>query len=241
MKNRTKEAIRSKIIKYAGMVWNTKRVEEIHPLVRLMIEEVCNELYLLDNKLHDIEADILEKLVENIIPSLFSYVRAGSAIVQIRPAHPKFHLSRKTEFILREMPEHLLGRHLEKVAFSPVTDIRLNNLGISHLFYHRRLWDTGHPGNRKLLAEVEGGCPGNTLWLLIDNPAGLRQVKDLYFYIDFPHLSDTHDYYHSLSLMKWKAGGTALEVEEGLPLLPGSCAGGAESEVLSGTASVTTG
>lgn len=233
MKSRSKEAIRNKIIKYAGIVWNTKRVDDIHPLVHLMIEEVCDELYLMDNKLHDIDATILEKLVQNIIPTNFSYVRAGSAIAQIRPAHHKFHLDRKTEFFIKETPDNLLRKHLGKVVLSPVTDIHLNNLGISHLFYNRKLWETDQLGNRKPAGQFDASYFGNKLWLLMDNPMGIKQVKDLYFYINFPHLSDSHDYYQNLCRVKWTSAGTVLRMEEGLPLMAKSAPGKMESDVLS--------
>lgn len=230
---KSREAIRNKIIHYASIVWNTKRVDHIHPLIHLMIEEISNELYLMDNKLHDIDATILEKLVRNIIPTQFNYVRAAFAIAQVRPGCNRLYVNRKMEFLIKEMPDYLLRKNISSVVFSPATDVVLNNLGISHLFYNRKLWEVDDQGNKKLLGEINARSIGNKLWMLLDNPGGLKRIKEMCFYMDFPHLDDSHAYYQSLSLLKWKAGNVSLKVEGGLPHIAKDAPNRTESETLS--------
>lgn len=230
---KSKEAIRNRIINYAGIVWNTKRIERIHPLIHLLIEELTDELYLLDMKLHNIDSMILEKLVRQLVPARFDYVHAAGTVIQVRSESNHFFLSRRSDFFIKKMPDDLRSRHIETVAFSPVTDTVLHNLGISCIFYNRKLWKVDDLGNRTLWTETNRRYTGNNLWLFVDNPEGMAYVKDLYFYIDFPHLNDNHNYYQNLSLIKWKAGGTSLQMEEGLPTLPGVVPSRVESDALS--------
>lgn len=233
MRSRTKEAIRNQITSYAGMAWDTKRVYDMHPLVHLMIDDLCNELFLMENKLHDLDTAILDKLVLNLAPRHFNYVRAGMAIVQARPQQNKVILSRMTELLMKEMPDYLQRKNLEKAAFSPVTDVQLNNLGISHMYYNRKSWNNGELADKKTDAQANQHCIGNKIWFQIDNPGGVKQVKDLSFYIDFPHLDDNHPYYQALSQAKWKLGDVPLEMEEGLPPVSKIPPNEMESEVLS--------
>lgn len=216
MKN--KEAIRKKIIHYANLTWGVNNIKNLNSLVHLMIEEVCNELYLLDNKLNDIDSTVLERLVEGLSPSTHNYVRPAHAILQIKPDSPAYYLNKKTEFLLKVVPAELRNKNISAVSFTPVTDLPLLNISITNFFHNRTLWSVDPSGNKSVQGTAVNEASYNTVWIKLEASPEVKYLKNLFFYIDFPHLNDCHEYYDILSTIKWSIGDKALKFKQGLPL-----------------------
>lgn len=216
MKN--KETIRNKLLRYANLTWNTQQMNNLNPLINLLIEETCNELFLLDNKLSDIDSTILEKMVYNLIPTGFSFVRPAHGILQIKPEIPLFNLPREGEFLMKEIPGSLNGRIAVPPAFTPVTDVMLINGSVKHLFFDCTLWLADLDGSKTVVTHTERKAAHNTLWIQLEHHTAIKEIKDLCLYLDFPHLNDNHDYYELLSESKWICAGKELHVQEGVPI-----------------------
>ncbi|MCL1942216.1 MAG: hypothetical protein FWF54_01510 [Candidatus Azobacteroides sp.] len=229
---KSKEAIRNEIVRYVNMIWGTKNPNNINPLFQLMIEEVCNELYLLDNKLGDIDATILEKLVETLSPSGYNYVRPAHGVLQVRPAIPMYHLNRKVEFSIKELSDQLKNSKNKPPVFTSPIDITLYNISVKHLFFNRSLWSVDEYGNKSLEIDTEKKASYNTVWIGLEANPEIKQPENLFFYIDFPHLNDNHDYYDLLSATEWSMAGKRLNVRAGLPVAPDSVCTGTERDIL---------
>lgn len=230
MKNR--EAIRNKILRYASQTWNIQQMNNLNPLIHLLIEETCNELFLLDNKLSDIDSTILEKLVYNLSPTGFNFVRPAHGILHIKPEVPLFNLSREGEFLMKEIPDNLKGQIVVPPSFTPVTDITLINGFVKHLFFDRTLWLADSAGSKTVITHTEHRAGHNTLWIQLEHHTAIKEIKDLCFYLDFPHLNDNHDYYELLNELKWNCGGTELHIQEGISIIPGKKLTPSEQAVL---------
>lgn len=216
MKN--KESIRRKIIHYANLTWGTNNINNLNPLVHLMIEEVCHELYLLDNKLNDIESNLLDELVNRLSPFTYSYIRPAHAILYTKPDISEYHLSKKTEFSLKVIPAGLRSKNISSVCFTPVTDLKLINVSITNIFHNRTLWAVDPTGNKSAIGTSMREASYNMVWIKLEASTDIKLLKDLFFYIDFPHLNDNHDFYDILPAVKWAVGGKTLKVKGGLPL-----------------------
>jgi hypothetical protein len=228
---KSKEAIRNKILAYTKQSWGTKSTNNINPLFQLMVEEVSNELYLLDNRLNDIDATILEKLVEKLAPSTYNYVRPAHGILQIRPGIPVYNLKRRTEFNLKELPDYLKVNGNKPPVFSPLTDVKLHDLSIGHIFFGRSLWAVDEHGNKSLTAKTEKKALYNTVWLQLHANIEIKVLNNLFFYIDFPHLNDAHDYYDLLPTIKWCAAKKMLKAKKGFPLEAASLYSNTEKDI----------
>lgn len=215
---KSREAIRNKILRYANLTWNAQQMNNLNPLIHLLIEETCNELFLLDNKLSDIDFTILEKLVHNLIPTGFSFVRPAHGILHIKPEIPLFNLSCDGEFLMKEIPTNLKGRVAVSPAFTPVTDVTLINGSVKHLFFDRTLWMADSDGSKIVISRTNRKAAHNTLWIQLEHHTAIKEIKDLCLYLDFPHLNDNHDYYELLSELKWSYAGKELHVTPGIPL-----------------------
>lgn len=214
---KTKEAIRSRIIHYMNMLWGIKGSNNFDSLTLLMIEEICNELYLLDNKLNDIDSTILEKLVEDLSPATYNYVRPAHGILQIKPEAPIYFLDKKTEFFLKTLPNHLKSKNITSVVFTPAISTTLWNAGISSFFFNRTFWNVDEMGNKKVVFRTDKKAAYNKMWIKLEAGAETKELKNLFLYVDFPHLNDTHEYYDLLSTVKWSVNGKELKIKPGFP------------------------
>lgn len=229
---KSKEAIRNKIIRYANLTWNTRRTDNLNPLVHLIIEEVCNELFLLDNKLTDIDSTILEKLVQNLSPSGFRYVRPAHGILHIKPEIPQYKLDRESEFLMKDIPSGLKGKISIPPAFTPVTDVTLINGSVRYLFFGRTLWTMDADGKKNSLIHTELKAPYNTLWIQLELHSALKELKNLNLYLDFPQLNDDHDYYDVMDESVWNCAGKNLHVQQGIPISTIKGANATEQDIL---------
>ncbi|MDH6309476.1 hypothetical protein M2451_003842 [Dysgonomonas sp. PFB1-18] len=229
---KSKEAIRNKIIHYANMVWGTKKSGNFNPLFQLMVEEVCNELYLLDNKLNDIDVTILEKLVKTLSPSMFGYVRPAHGILQVRPDTPVYRLSKNAEFSLKELSDNLKNTAFKPPVFSPLTDTVLHDACIRYMFYNQSLWTVDEQGNKSLTTTTEKKAVYNTIWLQLEIDTEIKQLENLFFYIDFPHLNDNHNYYDLLSTIRWSSTEHQLNARKGFPVIAETANSNAEKDIL---------
>ena len=61
MEKYNKEQIRNRMLKYAAAFWGIKKAENFDPVVKLMLEALSNELYMLGENFTAIETRLLEK------------------------------------------------------------------------------------------------------------------------------------------------------------------------------------
>lgn len=229
---KSKEAIRNKVIRYTNLVWNGDRINNLNPLVHLIIEETCNELFLLDNRLTDIDSTILEKLVNKLSPTGFNYVRPAHGLLFIKPETAQYRLTQESEFFMKNIPDNLREQIIVPPVFTPVTDITLINTSIKHLFFDRTLWSTDDTGEKKVVLHTQNKADYNTLWMQLEYHSDIKRIQDLCLYLDFPHLNDNDDYYEVLSDIKWNCNGKKLQVEQGIPFDSGKVISPIEYDIL---------
>lgn len=213
---KTKEAIRKRIIQYIKLIWGVKNINHLNPLTHLMIEEICNELYLLDNRLEDLDSSVLNKLVRTLSPPAFNYIRPSHGILKIDPSVPVYKLGRHTNFVLKDDASE--GNNALQVSYAPIIDAVIFDVSFIHLFCDRKLWKMDSRGQRKILNHSNRRGPYNTMWLGIDVGLGIETLKGISLYLDFEHLPDHHPYYDLLSEATWTFGGQPLEMSMGVPV-----------------------
>lgn len=212
---KSKEAIRKDIIHYANLVWDVNSINNMSSLLQLMIEEMSHELFLLDNKLGEIDYSVLCKLAERLSPATFNYVRPSHAILKIDPAEPVYKLDKHTGFILKQLPEHIKNKRIASVSYTSVTDIYLHKIKITHCFFYEDLWYINETGEKRKLYHTFSRLKGNTIWFGLDIDPEIKVLKDIAFYLSFDHLPDHHEYYDILHETQWHFAGKELKVECG--------------------------
>ena len=63
-----KEQIRNRMLKYAAAFWGIKKAEHFDPVVKLLLEALSNEVYMLGEDFTAIETRLLEKTARILTP-----------------------------------------------------------------------------------------------------------------------------------------------------------------------------
>jgi hypothetical protein len=227
----TKELINKRILQYINLAWDVKNAGNLDPLVRLMIEAISNELYLLDNKLEDIHISVSHKLVNRLLPAMSGYVRPSHAILQVNPSVSIYKLDKHTNFTLKELPDDIRYQNLSSVSFTPVVNANIHDINISHIFHDRTLWAVTDR-TRKVLGYSGKRAEYNTIWLGLDISAEIETLGGIAFYLDFEHLQNHHDYYDIMSELRWSIGNEPLKMKKGFPVSLSEEISTAEKEIL---------
>jgi hypothetical protein len=228
---KSKEEIRNDIVRYMNFSWHGKDSKDRNPFVQLMIEELCNELYLVYNKLDNSNTSILEKLVKNLSP-FFNYVRPAHSVLMVNSDEPVFHLDKKSNFFIKEISTKYQEQGINSIIFTPVCDINLNNVRINSIFFDKTLWIVNDAGEKSVLLQTNERATHNTLWLGLKADKEIKTLKDLFIYFNFPHLDDSHEYYDFLSYTFWKERNNTLKVKQGLPIKQNSSPSKIEKDIL---------
>jgi len=183
-----------------------------------MLEGISNELFLLDNKLEDVDSSVLNKLVKRLSPQSFNYVRPSHAIMKINPTTPMYSLDKNTSFILKKLPDNIRSKKISSVPFTPVVSTKIYDINVSHQFCNQTLYSVNERGERKIVGYSEKRAAYNTIWFGLEIGSGIETLKDIFFYMDFPHLPDHHDYYDILQEVKWCVDTKPIDIKRGLPL-----------------------
>lgn len=61
-----KEQIRNRMLKYAAAFWGIKKAENFDPVVKLLLEALSNEIYMLGEDFTAIETRLLERPPESL-------------------------------------------------------------------------------------------------------------------------------------------------------------------------------
>ncbi|MDR2804846.1 MAG: hypothetical protein LBB85_04275 [Dysgonamonadaceae bacterium] len=231
---KTKESLFNDIVRYTRLVWQTGNIQRLNPLIRLMMEEICNELHLLYGKLDDTDVAVLEKLIKNLSPSVFNYVRPGHAVLHIKTGTGllEFRLDRTAGFYVKTPPVEFKEDNMNSLLFTPVVDTDVRNISIARLFYKNVLWATDVTGNRTLLSRSDKKAAYNTVWLGLEIDPALRTLRDLPFYIDFPDLRGDHPYFDLMAEIRWMLQGQLLKMKPGFPVPSDTTLSNAEKDLL---------
>jgi len=214
---KSKEALRNELLRYADFAWETNS-NKLHPLAQLMVEELCNELHLLDNRIENLHQALLDKLVENLIPSSYNYLRCAHTIAYLLPEVPFYLLEKETNFFLKELPAISDYKMQETMMFTPATDVQLSTSAVKRIFFDRTLWKIDNDGDKTPSVQIEKRGKYNTVWIGLSICDEIETLENLCFYLCFPHLDDSHEYYDMLSNIRWSAGNESLEVQQGFPV-----------------------
>lgn len=226
-----KETIYKNLLQYINHTWDVKNINNLNPLVRLMIEGTINELLLLDNKLDDIDNAVSDKLVRRLLPKTFSYIRPSHAILQVYPSVPRYKLDKHTGFILKELPETVRYKNISSAAFTPVATTPVYAISIVNMFYDRTLWAVKEDG-RKVLGHSNKRGRYNTIWMGLSIGTEIESLKNIALYLNFEHLLGHHYYYDIISEAEWCINDKPLCVKSGYPVSDPNETSPAEQEVL---------
>ena len=97
-----KEQIRNRMLKYAAAFWGIKKAENFDPVVKLLLEALSNEVYMLGEDFTAIETRLLEKTARILTPGILTSPFPAHGIVHAYPIEPCYQSNQGAGMLLRE-------------------------------------------------------------------------------------------------------------------------------------------
>ena len=214
---KSKEAIRNTILQYTNQIWGTKKIERLDLLVQMMIGTLTDELYLSQNKLHDLDTTLLEKIARRLTPKQHIAIRPAHTILQMRAIDPIMLLSRNHMFKLEWMSEDFFIEKGDGIVFHPISDMYLFDLEIDSFFYHKKLFSINSL-SKKIIQQTHNQPVENAIWLGLNINQEIDNLQHLSFYFDFPNYSEIDELYDVLPYVKCFIGEKEVGIKSGFSI-----------------------
>lgn len=213
----SKESIRKQILTYAELLWGRKITNQSDIMVRLLVEELTEELFLMRNSLENIGQTLLEKLAVKLTPPQYLSVRPAHTVLRMKTSDPQYILSHKTPFYLKHLPDSLKNKDIENIIFYPLTDTNLFNIDIDYVVHSSDLFTVSSDNTKQIKDKAKIKDKTNSIWLGLNINPEIKNLKGLTFYIDFPDLSEIHDYYEVICYTELIINGKSVKLKQGFP------------------------
>lgn len=218
--NHSKEAIRQRMFNHAASFWGVRSIEDLDPIVIRLIESLASEIYNINHIIQDMNVRILESLAGMLTPSVLISPRPAHTVIQVNPLETVLFLDDHTVFHDKKIPHELKKQGLDSFSFVPVTNTRLISGKIKYMVCERMFFRMENDGRKTLLANASTFSEklNYTAWIGLSLHSEIETLKDIAFFIDFPHTDNKYEKYSLLPYSKWSYGGQDLQMSVGMPI-----------------------
>lgn len=119
----SKEEIKDSMIRTALDYWNIRKVENLDPLVRLLIEALAKQLHNVSDDIADIETRVMRRLSEVLLPDVVTVVRPSHAVVHAETVNEDLNTSLYDGF--STVAPSMCRRDGRNLSFYPVCQTKL--------------------------------------------------------------------------------------------------------------------
>ena len=227
--NQSKEAIKNRMLRYALNYWNIKNVEDLDPMVKLLMEALAMELYNLGNEAKDTQVRILEKIAGLLAPDFLTAPSPAHAVlhatsieaVEQLPKTASFFLQTKIATRQNEVADTAVQMH-----FTPVDAIQLFDVQLACMVTNGNLFAYESPFSRQVTARAGRGkqTENNTIWIGLRINNKIENINGLFFYFDWKNMEPqlAQRTYQLLPLSKWAIEEKEVQMNLGIPYIPPS-------------------
>ena len=211
-----KENIKDRMFKNAANLWGIRSVEDLDPIVKLLIESLASEIYKISNELNNIEIRILERIAKLLTPDIMLIARPSHMILHSQPIEEKLVLDKMMGFYYDDPIFN--QKYKTNVSFFPVDNFTLLKGSIKKLICGNHLYTIDNTYNKELLTRsaVRTEKTVRTAWIGINMDAKLAKVDNLSFYFDFLNTENNNEYLHLLPYTKWECNGVPINTYAGI-------------------------
>lgn len=212
----TKENIKTKMYKSALNYIGVKSLDELDPLIKLMIEALASEIYKLAIDINNIEYRLLDRIAQLLTPDILMAPQPAHTILKAKPVERIATIRMDDSFFYEEGRSVKL--YTKKVLFYPVANFKLHKARIGALISDRGYHEISENLDNDLLFPLNGRNDlfSNTIWLGIDIDKELSDVSDLSFYFDFPRSDNPNELISLLPFINWSHNNVGLKSTKGI-------------------------
>lgn len=210
----SKDEIRNRVIKNAMDFWGVRNVNDLDPLVKLLLEALCTELFNLSNELRNVENRVMERMSAVLASDILTAPLPAHAIMHARPVEPVELLPEGSHF-------SYLSSEKQELYFTPLQPVKLFNVKLKYMCTADSFFELNDTWEKDLLLNAESRVYGagerTKIWLGIDSHEEIGMAEDWCFYFDWRDYQVDDEVYPMLALSKWMLGEEEIRVKPGLP------------------------
>ena len=211
----TKEEIKDRMIKTALDYWNVKKVENLDPFIRLLIEALAVQLHGLSEDISDIETRAMHRLSEVLLPEALTVVHPAHAIMYSAPQVEDYLTDLRSGYTVNVPSAN--SRELNNFQFYPVCRTPLRQASVKSLVIEGNVYEVSPDQDKRLTLRLDP-TPDvvGKVYIGLDTNAKSFDLEHFSFYLDFPNIDNRREYLHFLKSTTWKCNGFPLDVTPGL-------------------------
>jgi len=183
----SKEEIKGRMLRNAMDFWNTTNVNDIDPLVKLLIEALSSELFNLSNDVKNLENRVLNKISRILASDYLTAPLPAHALLKGIPVETRETLSIKNHFFYKKAASPDAGKTTPEsldIFFTPIGENKVFKAEIKYTFNGRQLWEHTADMQKNLIAGLlpQTFIENNTLWVGIETDPKLNTLQDAGLY-----------------------------------------------------------
>lgn len=211
----SKEEIKDRMIRTALNYWNIRKVENLDPLVRLLIEALAMQLHNLSDEIADIEVRAMRRLSEVLLPEVVTVARPAHAVVHAETIPGSLTTSLFDAF--STVSPSFGRRDGRNFSFYPVCETKLRRGDVRMVVAENCVYEVLPDQNKRLLLKKQASIENvNKVFVGLEFESKIMNLCGLSLYFDFPNTDRRNDYLHYLSSAVWRWHGDELQVSRGL-------------------------
>lgn len=210
-----KENIKDRMVKTAMHFWGIDKSESLDPLVSLLIEALSSEIYTLSNEVATIEARLLDKLAEILIPGTKTTALPAHAIAYTQPIEAEYVLKKGSSLFYEDFNFNRKNK-VKSMYFTTICDTHLKKGMFRYMIYNGICASLDKNMSKNVIERLAIPDSTSTVWVALDMDQAIGTLKDLSFYLDFPNLNNRSEYSRLLPFTVWSVNGKDIKIRTGL-------------------------
>lgn len=210
-----KEQVRNRMLKYAAAFWGIKKAENFDPVVKLLLEALANEMYMLGEDFTAIETRLLEKTARILTPDILTSPFPAHGIVHASPVEPVYLITRESGMYY-ESDSLIRKLSTGSISFYPACDTLLHKADIRYMVCNNLLYRIDHTLEKTMIARMESRMTPRTVWLGLTVDESITDLRNFSFYLDFPNLTESYEYLFLLPCTEWSVKGKQVVMLRGI-------------------------
>ncbi|MDR3057657.1 MAG: type VI secretion system baseplate subunit TssF [Prevotella sp.] len=213
----SKEEIKDRMYKNAANFWGIRNIENLDPLVKLLIEAFASEIYKISNEQNGIEARILERVAHMLTPDILMTVRPAHMVLQVYPLEAKSIVNKMTG-VYYDNPAFNMSHKVRNVSFYPVGSFPVIKGQVKSLICGRNVFKYDNTQNKEIQARSinRSSVFTHNIWIGLELDPAVKTLDNLSFFFDFINIENKAEYLNLLPYTKWEYQGKILKSRQGI-------------------------
>lgn len=217
--NYSKEVIKNRMYRHAMNYWGVKKIENLDPLVKILLEALSSEIFGLSHDIETSQHRILDKIANMLTPDILVSVRPAHSVIHAFPRDiPKFIIDTDSGFFANT-PRNK-GQIVEEYSFYPLRRTEIYAGDVCRMICNGDIYNMDSTMTKGLIYHAPYEMRGkfiHTVWIGLQLAPEIYKLDDLSFYFELPYREKKQSLYSMLAYAKWSLNGQPLATTQGFP------------------------